>query len=243
MAAAVGDSAMAAVATRVTSRIRIMDASFRDRINTIVKCSRPVTLERSIRISAMRIATAALLVFAIALAAPVHAQAPTREAALERLKSADPVERLRDADEGVREVAERAIWVLWSRSGNPQVDTLFLQGIDQMTTGQLQEGIATFSRVIELAPAFAEGWNKRATLYFLSGDLQRSLRDCDEVMKRNPNHFGALAGYGQIYMQLADYEKALAYFKRALAINPNLEGVEFQIRVLEHLLEERGKKT
>jgi len=213
----------------------------------------------------MRIATAALLVFAIALAAPVHAQAPTREAALERLKSADPVERrraivqlaqagsmddvpvllerLRDADEGVREVAERAIWVLWSRSGNPQVDTLFLQGIDQMTTGQLQEGIATFSRVIELAPAFAEGWNKRATLYFLSGDLQRSLRDCDEVMKRNPNHFGALAGYGQIYMQLGEYGQALAYFRRALAINPNLEGVEFQIRVLERLLEERGKKT
>jgi tetratricopeptide (TPR) repeat protein len=213
----------------------------------------------------MRTATAALLAFAIALAAPVQAQAPTREAALERLKSADPVERrraivqlaqagsmddvpvllerLRDADEGVREIAERAIWVLWSRSGNPQVDTLFLQGIDQMNTGQFQEGIATFGRVIELAPGFAEGWNKRATLYFLSGDLQRSLRDCDEVMKRNPNHFGALAGYGQIYMQLGDYEKALAYFKRALAINPNLEGVEFQVRVLERLLEERGKKT
>jgi tetratricopeptide (TPR) repeat protein len=213
----------------------------------------------------MRTATAALLAFAIALAAPVQAQAPTREAALERLKSADPVERrraivqlaqagsmddvpvllerLRDADEGVREIAERAIWVLWSRSGNPQVDTLFLQGIDQMNTGQFPEGIATFGRVIELAPGFAEGWNKRATLYFLSGDLQRSLRDCDEVMKRNPNHFGALAGYGQIYMQLGDYEKALAYFRRALAINPNLEGVEFQVRVLERLLEERGKKT
>ncbi|HKC43928.1 MAG TPA: tetratricopeptide repeat protein [Burkholderiales bacterium] len=213
----------------------------------------------------MRTATAALLAFAIALAGPVHAQAPTREAALERLKSADPVERrraivqlaqagtmddvpvllerLRDSDDGVREIAERAIWVLWSRSGNPQVDTLFLQGIDQMSAGQFQEGIATFSRVIELAPAFAEGWNKRATLYFLSGDLQRSLRDCDEVMKRNPNHFGALAGYGQIYMQLGDYGQALAYFRRALAINPNLEGVEFQIRVLERLLEERGKKT
>jgi len=213
----------------------------------------------------MRTATAALLAFAITFAAPVQAQAPTREAALERLKSADPVERrraivqlaqaggmddvpvllerLRDADEGVREIAERAIWVLWSRSGNPQVDTLFLQGIDQMNTGQFQEGIATFGRVIELAPGFAEGWNKRATLYFLSGDLQRSLRDCDEVMKRNPNHFGALAGYGQIYMQLGDYEKALAYFRRALAINPNLEGVEFQVRVLERLLEERGKKT
>jgi tetratricopeptide (TPR) repeat protein len=213
----------------------------------------------------MRTATAALLAFAIALAAPIHAQAPTRETALERLKSADPVERrraivqlaqagtmddvpvllerLRDSDDGVREIAERAIWVLWSRSGNPRVDTLFLQGIDQMSAGQFQEGIATFSRVIELAPAFAEGWNKRATLYFLSGDLQRSLRDCDEVMKRNPNHFGALAGYGQIYMQLGDYGQALAYFRRALAINPNLEGVEFQIRVLERLLEERGKKT
>lgn len=209
--------------------------------------------------------TAALLALFLLLPAPASAQAPTREAALETLQSPDARQRqraavwlaqvgrmddvpallakLRDPDEDVRAIAERAIWVIWSRSGNPQTDALFLAGIAQMNAGQLKEGIATFSRVIEIAPEFAEGWNKRATLYFLVGDFERSLKDCDDVIKRNPNHFGVLAGYGQIYMQLDDYEKALDYFKRALAVNPNLDGVEFQVRLLERVLAERRKKS
>jgi len=209
--------------------------------------------------------TAALLALFLLLPAPASAQAPTREAALETLQSPDPRQRqraavwlaqvgamddvpallakLRDPDEDVRAIAERAIWVIWSRSGNAQTDALFLDGIAQMNAGQLREGIATFSRVIAIAPEFAEGWNKRATLYFLVGDFERSLKDCDEVIKRNPNHFGVLAGYGQIYMQLDDYEKALDYFKRALAVNPNLDGVEFQVRLLERVLAERKKRS
>ncbi len=209
--------------------------------------------------------TAALLALFLLLPAPGSAQAPTREAALEALQSSDPGQRqraavwlaqvgrmddvpallakLRDPDEDVRAIAERAIWVIWSRSGNPQADALFLDGIAQLNAGQFKEGIATFSRVIAMAPEFAEGWNKRATVYFLVGDFERSLKDCDEVIKRNPHHFGALAGYGQIYMQLDDYDRAIEYFKRALAVNPNLDGVEFQVRVLEHALAERRKKS
>jgi tetratricopeptide (TPR) repeat protein len=216
----------------------------------------------------MRSLTTALLALFpfLLLPAPASAQLPpTREAALAALQSPDPGERqraavglaqlgrmddvpvllakLRDPDEGVRAIADRAIWVIWSRSGNAATDTVFLEGVTQMNAGQLAEAIATFSRVIAMAPEFAEAWNKRATVYFLIGEFERSLKDCDEVIKRNPDHFGALAGYGQIYMRLNDYERALEYFKRALALNPNLDGVEFQVRLLERVLEERGKKT
>jgi tetratricopeptide (TPR) repeat protein len=89
--------------------------------------------------------------------------------------------------------------------------------------------------VIKRKPAFAEGWNKRATALFLAGDFKRSLADCDQVMKRNPNHFGALSGYGQIYFQLEQYEKAISYWKRALKVNPNL-GVEDNIEIAEKML-------
>jgi tetratricopeptide (TPR) repeat protein len=95
--------------------------------------------------------------------------------------------------------------------------------------------------VIRRKPAFAEGWNKRATVLFLAGELKKSLADCDEVMKRNPNHFGALAGYGQIYFQLEQYEKAIEYWKRALKVNPNMDGVEKGIKSAEELLAERRK--
>ena len=86
--------------------------------------------------------------------------------------------------------------------------------------------IDTFSAIITKKPDFAEGWNKRATVYYLIGEYEKSLADCDEVVKRNPYHFGALSGYGQIYMQLDQPERALDYFERALDVNPNLRQVE-----------------
>jgi tetratricopeptide (TPR) repeat protein len=95
------------------------------------------------------------------------------------------------------------------------------------------DAIATFTRVIELKPDFAEGWNKRATAYFLAGEYRRSLADCDEVIKRNPQHFGALSGYGQIYLQLGQPEKAIEYFRRALEVNPNLDQLQSVIEALE----------
>ena len=108
--------------------------------------------------------------------------------------------------------------------------------------GRHREAIAAFSEVIRRKPAFAEGWNKRATVHYMAGNFKRSLSDCDEVVKRNPYHFGALSGYGQIYFQLEQYDKALEYWRRALEVNPNMPGVEFNIQGVEALLKEmRGR--
>ena len=201
-----------------------------------------------------------LLLTAIA----VEAQEPGREQAARMLSDAAPQARreatvrlgevgvmadvppllkaLRDSDEDTRHQAEQAIWRIWGRSGNPQVDGLYVKGVEQMEAGDQQRAIATFTRIIELKPDFAEGWNKRATLYFMVGDLRKSLADCDEVMKRNPYHFGALSGYALIYTRLEFYERALEYSRRALAVNPNLDGVKENIQVLEHVIEQRRRK-
>jgi tetratricopeptide (TPR) repeat protein len=148
---------------------------------------------------------------------------------------------LRDADADTRENAEKAMWRIWERSGNQQVDRLYQAGVEQMKGGDLHQGIATFTRIIEIKPEFAEGWNKRATLYFLTGEYRKSLADCAQVIKRNPYHFGALAGYGQIYLRLEDYVRALDYFHRALEVNPNMDGVKLNILLLEQLIEQRRK--
>ncbi len=183
-----------------------------------------------------------------ALQALAQAQAPLRRDAASRLGEvgvmADTpalLQALRDADESTRESAEKAIWRIWGRSGDQRVDRLYRTGVKQMNSGQLRKGIATFSRIIELKPEFAEGWNKRATLYFLAGDYRKSLEDCAQVIKRNPYHFGALAGYGQIYLRLEDYEHALAYFRRALEVNPTMESVRLNIELLEQLIEQRRR--
>jgi tetratricopeptide (TPR) repeat protein len=133
------------------------------------------------------------------------------------------------------------MWSVWSRSGVEEVDLLFAIGVEQMSQRQLDGAVETFSRVIQHRPEFAEGWNKRATVYYLLGDFRRSLADCDEVMARNPYHWGALSGYGMIYMQLDQPARAIEYLERALAVNPNLDQVAQTIEVLKTLLLQRRR--
>jgi len=150
---------------------------------------------------------------------------------------------LRDPDDGVRALSERAVWQVWSRAGDPEIDALFQQGVEQMNQGDARSAIATFTAIIAKKPDFAEGWNKRATIYFLVGEYDKSLADCAEVVKRNPDHFGVLAGYGQIYLELDQPERALDYFQRALKVNPNLHQVEAAVEQLKRLIAEKRKGT
>lgn len=197
-------------------------------------------------------------------AQPVFPDISTRAEALVLIDAADPrqrgaavaylartgtatdgallAKRLSDDHPLVRELAEQGVWQVWSRSGDAETDRLLAAGGNQMGLGKLKEAIATFTNVIRRRPGFAEGWNKRATAYYLAGELQKSLADCAEVMKRNPQHFGALSGYGQIYVRLEDYEKALEYFRRALTVNPNMASVEVNIRAIEELLREKRRR-
>jgi tetratricopeptide (TPR) repeat protein len=188
-------------------------------------------------------AAAAELTRAQALAALAQPDAPARLAGVDRLAEiglivdADRVlERLGDTDPRVRSSAAAAVWQIWGRSGDPEIDKLFARGIEQMQTSALGDALATFDEVVRRKPAFAEGWNKRATVYFLLGENEKSLRDCEEVFKRNPNHFGALSGAGQIHLQLGNMRRALEFFRRAVKVNPNLEGPAQMIPLLEQRL-------
>ena len=185
-----------------------------------------------------------------ALRAIEHASAQERFAGVMRLAEigvmADAdrlVTRLRDDSEEVRLVAATAMWQIWGRSGDAAIDALYQRGVRQMEMSQIPQALVTFTEIIRRKPAFAEGWNKRATLHYLMGNFELSLRDCDEVIKRNPNHFGALSGYGQIYLNLGDLEKALGYFEKALAVNPNLPGANVTIRQLQQQLQEKQRKS
>ena len=168
--------------------------------------------------------------------------AAARLAAVKRLHSIGRVgdgsllaKRLFDEDYDNRAAAEAAMWAVWSRSGDAQIDLVFQIGVAQMNAADGEAAIATFSAIIRKKPDFAEAWNKRATVYFFMKRFRESLADCDEVIKRNPLHFGALSGYGQIYAQMDEFDKALEYFERAIAINPNMTGVVQNIIALRKL--------
>lgn len=210
---------------------------------------------------------AILLLALTAAAPPAFPQAPaSRAQALAALKHADAAqrgegvawiaangamadagllhERLRDESPLVRAYAEQGLWLLWSRSGDAAIDRLMARGVEQMRAGRHADAIKTFSQVIAAKPEFAEGWNKRATTYYLASDYRKSIADCHEVLKRNPRHFGALSGMGQIHLQLDEPGAALVWFRRALEANPNMVGVEMNVEALERLLKEKpGRST
>jgi tetratricopeptide (TPR) repeat protein len=148
-------------------------------------------------------------------------------------------ERLRDESAFVRNFAEQGLWLLWTRSGDAAIDQMMARATEDMQAGRYPEAISTLTEVIKNKPEFAEGWNRRATVYYLAGEFRKSIADCDEVLKRNPGHFGALSGLGQIYLALDDEEKALAWFRRAFAVNPNMLGIEMEIKRLEERLPAR----
>ena len=151
--------------------------------------------------------------------------------------------RLHDDNAQVRQVASVALWQIWSRSGSKAIDSQYQRGVQLMEAAQLKEAISTFSDIIKKQPTFAEAWNKRATLYYMMGEYQLSLKDCDEVLKRNRHHFGALSGYAQIYTELGDFKRALDYFERALKVNPSLPNAESTLRFLQDKLARKERNT
>lgn len=198
--------------------------------------------------------------------AQVAAQAPLNHAqALSALGHADPARRLEgmlrldalgtasdadavlprlaDAEPALRRVALALVWRLWGRSGDAAIDALYEQGTELMQAGELPKAVLVFSDIIAKRPAFAEAWNKRATLYFLLDQYELSMKDCDEVLKRVPAHFGALSGYAQMLAELGQVERALEYLERAYQVNPNMANAELMIEDLRRQVEARRRRS
>ena len=185
-----------------------------------------------------------------ALKAVDNSQLDTRVAAISRLaevgtmSDADKlIDRLRDdEDSNVRELAAAALWHIWSRSGDAEIDALYQQGVQQIQASNLHDALTTFSEIVRRKPGFAEGWNKRATILYMMGEHRKSLHDCDEALKRNPKHFGTLSGMAQIHVLLGQPEKALDAYSKAVEINPNLPDAEENLKVLREAVYERKAK-
>jgi tetratricopeptide (TPR) repeat protein len=148
----------------------------------------------------------------------------TEEELLQALKGDDPT---------LAATAEAMLWRTWCLSGDAGVDRIFRAGIDAMQQGKLEDAEMEFTRVIDMAPGFAEGWNKRATVRFMRKDFAGSIADCQQTLARNPNHFGASSGQGLCHMSLGQYREAAVCFRRALEIHPHLDAVRHNLALAE----------
>ena len=124
------------------------------------------------------------------------------------------------------------IWQRWRQVDDTVIGDLLASGIIAMNAHDLGLALDSFDQVIQKAPAFAEGWNKRATVYYLMGEYNHSVRDIRQTLLLEPRHFGAMAGFAWILLRQRDFEMAEHVLRRALSVNPFLVDVRRQLRAL-----------
>ena len=134
---------------------------------------------------------------------------------------------------------EQQIWTIWLEIADKDVAGILRDGMESMGRGKYDDALKAFDRVIEQAPDFAEGWNKRATLYYLMGDYKRSLEDIAKTLELEPRHFGALSGRGLVYVRLEDLSSALRAFEDALKVHPQMPGPKVNAEAIRKVLKER----
>jgi tetratricopeptide (TPR) repeat protein len=145
----------------------------------------------------------------------------TEAEALAALRGPDPVRAAQ---------AESALWAMWCRSDSPGLDARLAEALAAMERRDLAGAEASLTSLIVVAPAWAEAWNKRATVRYLAGDYPGSIADCRETLARTPHHFGALAGQGLCHMALEQFGPAAVMFRRALEVHPHLKAVRQNLR-------------
>ncbi len=131
---------------------------------------------------------------------------------------------------------ENQIWEIWYEHPNADAERLLQLGIQRMNYNRFGEAMLIFSQLLESFPAFAEGWNKRATLHYLLGNFDESVADIERTLALEPRHFGALSGLGLVYMQREQMLKAKQAFESLIEVHPNSPNAKRNLEAVNNSL-------
>lgn len=167
---------------------------------------------------------------AYAFVGPSFAQTQSQSERLNQLFAA-----LHDAPtaEIAQQIANR-IQVIWSKPKSPTADLFMQRAAAAMDEDDAPVAIELLDRVIAIEPDFAEGWNRRATAFYMLDDNKRALSDVMETLQREPRHFGALSGLGLILIERGDFTRARDAFEKALAVYPLMQSAKDAIEKIDH---------
>ena len=112
------------------------------------------------------------------------------------------------------------IWDIWYEVDDPKVIEYFEKGIQAMRIRNYPLAVRFFNNLIEEDPNFAEAWNKRATVYFMMGEFDKSMQDIIKTLELEPRHFGALDGMGLIFIHQGQFQQAIDVYDKMLEIFP-----------------------
>ena len=181
------------------------------------------------------------MLLAPAVASLLAAALPVCQAAAQSLteaaEKADELEellvQLRDPELKNWQAVEDEIYRRWSNSGSPAADLLLKRGRDALEAEDYVSAIDHLTALTDHAPDFAEGWNARATAFFLIDEYGLSIADVQTALSLNPRHFGALSGLGLMLEELGDEANALAAYRMAHEVHPHRENIAEAIERLE----------
>jgi tetratricopeptide (TPR) repeat protein len=142
-------------------------------------------------------------------------------------------------DEASAKHVEARIWAVWMQTPSDTAALLMVRAKAAMDAQKTDVALKLLDAVVKLRPDYIEAWNRRATLYYLKNDYAHSLEDIQQILIREPRHFGALAGLGFIMQDIGEERRALEAFRKALAINPHLEKVPELVKSLTEKVEGR----
>jgi tetratricopeptide (TPR) repeat protein len=142
-------------------------------------------------------------------------------------------------DETTAKAIEQRIWALWVISRSDTANLLMSRVKTAVEAKDTDLAIKLLDGIVKIRPDYVEAWNLRATLYYMKKDFGRSMSDIREVLKREPRHFGALAGLGLILQDLGDEKQALEVYRRALSVYPRLERIPDLVKKLQEKVEGR----
>ena len=135
-------------------------------------------------------------------------------------------------DEASARHVEARIWALWMATPSDTAALLMARAKVALEARQLDVALKLLDAVVALRPDYIEGWNRRATIYYLRDDYGHALQDIRQVLAREPRHFGALSGLGLIYQARGEDAEALAWYRRALEQNPHMPGIAQRVEDL-----------
>ena len=134
---------------------------------------------------------------------------------------------------------EAEIWATWAYSGDELIDRHMSLGMKAMHEGALRLSLREFSTVIDLDQNFAEGWNKRASIYYMMGDYNKSVKDIERTLALEPRHYGAISGMALIFDATRNAASALKAWQQVLEFTPYNQQIRKHVKDLEN--EVQGK--
>jgi tetratricopeptide (TPR) repeat protein len=176
------------------------------------------------------------LVFLAALALPLAVQAapapPPLDTLFKQLKQAGSPEEAKPIED--------RIGGIFQQSGSPSVELLMARTQAALSAGDKDTATQLLDAVTGAAPDYAEGWHARATQQHANGDDSGAMVSLGHVILLNPRQFAALYELGNLLEDYGNKAGALKLYRRALALDPQLEGAQRHVDALSRDVEGQG---